>query len=161
MHSSPAISAINHEICLGQLPLQALSQQQRATFHWLLATLPTDLSRRAPLECDHLAVAPLSDPLLSELEQQALPLNHLFASGDDWLRAEEQSLSAATDGLAQCRLLQALTPPPLVAYSQQQSGQLPTEILDNLEPWQQQRQQPLPEIPALPAILELAAQHVA
>lgn len=160
MQSNP-VTAISHELALGQQPLQALSQQQRATFHWLLATLPADLTRHAALESHSLAAAALKDPLLAQLQGQCLPLNHLFAADDDWSKADEHSLALATDGLAQCRLLQALQSPPLVAYDQDRSGQLQAEIHANLAPWQQQRQQPLPAIPALPAILELAAQAAA
>lgn len=160
MQSNP-VSAINHELALGQQPLQALNQQQRATFHWLLATLPTDLTRHASMESLSLAPAPLKDPLLEQLQAQCQPLNHLFANDYDWPRADEHGHTLVNDGLAQCRLLQALQPPPLVAYGDDRSGQLSAEIHTNLAPWQQQRQQPLPTIPALPAILELAAQVAA
>lgn len=160
MQSNP-VTAISHELLLGQQPLQALSQQQRATFHWLLATLPADLTRHAELESHSLTVPALSNPLLAQLQGQCLPLNRLFAADDDWLKADEHSQTLANDGLAQCRLLQTLQSPPLVPYHDDHSRSLPADVTTNLAPWQQQRQQPLPAIPALPAILELAAQAAA
>ena len=156
MQSNP-VTAISHELALGQQPLLALSQQQRATFHWLLATLPEDLTRHTALESHSLAPMPLKDPQLEQLQRQSMPLNRLFATANDWLKADEHGLTLAHNGLAQCRLLQALQSPPLVAYSDDHSHNLPADVTTNLAPWQQQRQQSLPAIPALPAILELAS----
>lgn len=154
------VTAINHELQLGQQPLQALSAERRATFHWLLLALPQDLTSRAALEAQSVATPrPYGDPL-PQWQAEARSAHSLTIQPHHYRDADAQGEAVAELDLCQSRLLQVLRPQPLVARGEV-NAPLPLAIRDSLPLWRQQQLEGrvMATIEALDAAVELATMH--
>ena len=158
--TAASVTAINHELQLGQQPLHALSAEQRATFHWLLLALPQDLTARAALEAELVPTPRPYGDALAQWQAEARPAHCLTIQPHHYPDADAQGQAVAALDLCQSRLLQALRPQPLVARTELDAP-LPVAVRDNLPLWRQQQLEGrvVASIGALEAAVELAAIH--
>lgn len=159
---SSVMQELQHELQLGQRPLQALSQQQRATFHWLLLTLPEDLTAHAELESlSQPTPIPYGDPLAGWLAE-ARPAHTLALADHHYEDANQQAEAVAAGDLCQARLIQVLRPQPLMARLLDHPA-LDADVTANLAPWLAARVAggKSQMLGALNAAIELAEHHYA